>query len=109
LDGANVAHLFAGEYTTFWVEAGNHTIGVRLAQRWTLICIFFPFCVYGPEQVPANWFKSIDLECRPDQTYSYGIKDRLWPLTDRMLFHAFTDPGEDYRLEEKTFVQPYVE
>jgi hypothetical protein len=50
----------------------------------------------------------VELECRPGETYFYGIRLKAFAFTDvgRMEFQQLTALSETFQLEDKTFVHP---
>ncbi len=105
LDGTNVARLESGEYTDFWVEPGHHTIGLR----WRIgkIAIIAPLAIREVGTMP-ELSKTVELECRSAKNYFFGnrLKWWAWSDVDRMEFEPLTDLGENFRLDDKTYVRP---
>lgn len=72
LGGLNVVKLGSGDYTKLFVKQGHQTVGVTVLTGGAIF--FFPYPVHFPEK---KLYTAVELECRPGENYSYGIKNAL--------------------------------
>jgi hypothetical protein len=90
LDGLNVVKLGSGDYTKLFVKQGHHTVGVTVLTGGLILVPLPPF-VIGFPKTDKELYKEVELECRPGENYSYGIKNALtfneqkgWSLNSRI-------------------------
>jgi hypothetical protein len=107
LDKLTVASLEVGEYTTFPVTEGRHSLAVT----WRVGDKLFGVGGFGAGAAALVWSpytKSVELDCRPPVNYFFTITSKAFSLdeNDRVELKHVEQLDGDFILERNRYIAP---